>query len=86
MCKKFTQLYRFQEIRFEAISRPGVHTDTFVVAQLKKGPVAGGTAPEWNLEMVIPSMEIYNFDACSYIDVSYNFKVSTPLIIKLLRI
>ncbi|CAB3244966.1 unnamed protein product [Arctia plantaginis] len=63
-------------IRFEAVSRPGVRTEKYIVAQIKKGPVVSGTAPEWNLEMPISAMEIYNFDTCKYIDVSYTFKLS----------
>ncbi|KAJ2949375.1 hypothetical protein O0L34_g15288 [Tuta absoluta] len=46
-----------------------------VIAKLKKGPVPSNTTRNWMLEMEIPQMDLYNLDACSFIDVRYDFKV-----------
>ncbi|KAI5643929.1 arrestin domain-containing protein 17-like [Phthorimaea operculella] len=46
-----------------------------VIARLRKGPIPGNTTRNWMLEMEIPQMDLYNLDACSYIDIRYDFKV-----------
>lgn len=65
-----------QTIEFRATHEPDTRRDQDVIAELKKGPIPANTTRKWALEMEIPQMEVYNLNACSYIDIDYKFKVS----------
>ncbi|KAI5643938.1 vacuolar protein sorting-associated protein 26 domain-containing protein [Phthorimaea operculella] len=50
-----------------------------VIARLRKGPVPKNITRKWILDMEIPQIDVYNLDACRYIDIRYDFKIKiTP--------
>ncbi|XP_073960410.1 arrestin domain-containing protein 4-like isoform X2 [Choristoneura fumiferana] len=64
-----------QNTIFHASHHPGTKYDEATVAKLKKGPVPGNTTRTWTVEMIVPTMDIYNVATCRYIDIDYFFKV-----------
>lgn len=68
-----------KDVQYIASYEPGTRNDHDTVAEIKKGPIPGRTTRNWTIEMEVPSMDIYNVNACRYIDINYHFKVSTEV-------
>ncbi|XP_026741336.1 arrestin domain-containing protein 1-like isoform X2 [Trichoplusia ni] len=66
-----------KDITFTATSVAGTRYDHDTVAEITKGPVPAGTTRNWTVEMEVPSMDVYNVDACRFIDITYTLKIST---------
>ncbi|XP_038222088.1 arrestin domain-containing protein 17-like [Zerene cesonia] len=64
-----------KEISYIATTNPDTKHTKSVVAEIKKGPVPANTTRNWNVEMVVPDVDIYNMDTCRFIDIDYVFKV-----------
>ncbi|XP_022129874.2 arrestin domain-containing protein 17 [Pieris rapae] len=64
-----------KKVTYHAATNPATRETKDLIAEIKKGPIPGDTTRNWTVEMVVPSIDIYNLAACRYIDVDYTFKV-----------
>ncbi|XP_047506708.1 arrestin domain-containing protein 17-like [Pieris napi] len=64
-----------KKVTYHASTNPATRETKDLIAEIKKGPIPGDTTRNWTVEMVVPSIDIYNLAACRYIDVDYTFKV-----------
>lgn len=65
------------DVKFIATTNPATKYDHETLVSIVKGPIPPHTTRNWQLEMEIPAVAVYNFNACRYIDIDYYLKVST---------
>ncbi|CAK1541999.1 unnamed protein product [Leptosia nina] len=64
-----------QVVKYHAVTNRATKETKDVVAEIKKGPVPGNTTRNWNVEMIVPTVDTYNLNSCQFIDITYKFKV-----------
>ncbi|GBP30310.1 Arrestin domain-containing protein 1 [Eumeta japonica] len=69
------KLSLIKKMRFTANHHPDTKYDVDKIIETVKGPVSGFTTRNWNIDIHIPSIDIYNVDNCRLIDIEYEFKV-----------
>ncbi|XP_068622583.1 arrestin domain-containing protein 17-like [Battus philenor] len=65
-----------KRITYHAVQSPGTKHHSEVVAEIKKGPIPGGTTRSWMVDMNVPIIDVYNMGSCRYIDIEYDFQVT----------
>ncbi|KAJ8714744.1 hypothetical protein PYW07_002969 [Mythimna separata] len=68
-----------KDVTYTAAYEPDTRRDHDTVAEITKGPIPGRTTRNWTVEMEVPAMDMYNVNACRYIDIEYHFKISTEV-------
>ncbi|CAK1580794.1 unnamed protein product [Parnassius mnemosyne] len=65
-----------KKVTFHASVNPDTRHESDTIAEIKKGPIPGGTTRTWMVDMEVPAIDVYNMGSCRYIDVYYEFKVT----------